>query len=109
MKGAKLLGQVIKETSPVKFDQAWVACGTGATFAGLIAGLERIPVVGVEVLKAGGSIQSSASLWLDQLGGTSTSLLDREIAHDVSRQNLAIGSGFTLLGGFTVGDTGSSQ
>ncbi|WP_413662464.1 1-aminocyclopropane-1-carboxylate deaminase/D-cysteine desulfhydrase [Microbulbifer sp. CNSA002] len=77
VRGARLLGRVIKETSPVRFDQVWVASGTGATFAGLVAGLREFPVVGVEVLKAGGSIEAGVSQWLRELKGEVEQSIER--------------------------------
>jgi len=71
VEGIQLLGQVIEETAPVDFDQIWVACGTGATFAGLYSSIHRAAVVGVEVLKGGGSILKNARYWLDILGASS--------------------------------------
>ncbi|BBM03901.1 1-aminocyclopropane-1-carboxylate deaminase/D-cysteine desulfhydrase [Microbulbifer sp. GL-2] len=73
VKGVQLLGRVIEETSPVAFDQVWVACGTGATFAGLFSSIQSMSVVGVEVLKAGDSILSNASYWIKRLACDSAS------------------------------------
>ncbi|AWF81874.1 hypothetical protein BTJ40_14140 [Microbulbifer sp. A4B17] len=64
VEGARLLGEIILKSAPVKFDQVWTACGTGATFAGLALGLKGISTVGVEVLKAGDGIARDVARWL---------------------------------------------
>ncbi|UHQ55879.1 1-aminocyclopropane-1-carboxylate deaminase/D-cysteine desulfhydrase [Microbulbifer sp. YPW16] len=66
--GLRLLGEVIAETAPVEFDQAWLACGTGLSLAGIQAGLGGTPVIGLPVLKAGSSIFEQAGRWLDRSG-----------------------------------------
>ncbi|WP_444958061.1 1-aminocyclopropane-1-carboxylate deaminase/D-cysteine desulfhydrase [Microbulbifer sp. ZKSA002] len=66
--GGRLLGRVVNQSSPVKFDQVWTACGTGTTFSGLAAGLQEGLLVGVEVLKAGTSISTDFSRWQCQMG-----------------------------------------
>ncbi|MFA0813919.1 1-aminocyclopropane-1-carboxylate deaminase/D-cysteine desulfhydrase [Microbulbifer epialgicus] len=66
VKGVQLLGRVIEETAPVAFDQVWVACGTGATFAGLYSSIQNCSVIGVEVLKAADSILNEACYWVSQ-------------------------------------------
>ncbi|MCX2836198.1 pyridoxal-phosphate dependent enzyme [Microbulbifer thermotolerans] len=66
-RGIQLLGQVIEETAPIDFDQLWLACGTGLTAAGLAASITRFSVCGVEVLKAGSSIQRDVEQWLKRL------------------------------------------
>ncbi|WP_444917583.1 1-aminocyclopropane-1-carboxylate deaminase/D-cysteine desulfhydrase [Microbulbifer sp. JMSA003] len=68
VRGARVLGEIILKSAPVRFNQVWTACGTGATFAGLASGLKGISTVGVEVLKAGGSIARGAAMWLPQEG-----------------------------------------
>ncbi|GAB2889582.1 1-aminocyclopropane-1-carboxylate deaminase/D-cysteine desulfhydrase [Microbulbifer echini] len=67
VRGIQLLGQVIEETAPVDFDQVWVACGTGATFAGLYSSISSAPVIGVEVLKAGDSTLEQVRRWLGSI------------------------------------------
>ncbi|WP_334078993.1 1-aminocyclopropane-1-carboxylate deaminase/D-cysteine desulfhydrase [Microbulbifer sp. M83] len=64
--GVVLLGEVIRETAPVEFDQVWLACGTGLSLAGLQAGLGRTPVIGIPILKAGGSIFDQVGRWPDE-------------------------------------------
>ncbi|WP_444941380.1 1-aminocyclopropane-1-carboxylate deaminase/D-cysteine desulfhydrase [Microbulbifer sp. ZKSA004] len=71
VRGGRLLGRVIGESAPVKFDQVWVACGTGSTFAGLASGLSGVSCVGVEVLKAGASVAVSFKKWFELLKGES--------------------------------------
>ncbi|WP_445363934.1 1-aminocyclopropane-1-carboxylate deaminase/D-cysteine desulfhydrase [Microbulbifer sp. ANSA003] len=66
-RGVSLLGQIIEETAPVKFDQLWVACGTGLTLGGLAASVGSCPVYGVEVLRAGGGIRREALHWRAEL------------------------------------------
>ncbi|WP_308367631.1 MULTISPECIES: pyridoxal-phosphate dependent enzyme [unclassified Microbulbifer] len=66
-KGAQLLGKIIEETKPIRFDQLWIACGTGLTLAGLRSSIKCAPVRGVEVLKAGDSIRYQAQHWLAAL------------------------------------------
>ncbi|WP_444922767.1 1-aminocyclopropane-1-carboxylate deaminase/D-cysteine desulfhydrase [Microbulbifer sp. DLAB2-AF] len=67
VRGIQLLGQVIEDTAPVKFDQVWVACGTGATFGGLYSSISSASVIGVEVLNAGDSILKDVALWVQRL------------------------------------------
>ncbi|WP_444925275.1 1-aminocyclopropane-1-carboxylate deaminase/D-cysteine desulfhydrase [Microbulbifer sp. TRSA002] len=66
-RGVALLGEVIEETAPVEFDQLWLACGTGLTFAGLSSSVKSFSVCGVEVLRAGGAIGRNAWYWLAAL------------------------------------------
>ncbi|WP_105103973.1 1-aminocyclopropane-1-carboxylate deaminase/D-cysteine desulfhydrase [Microbulbifer pacificus] len=62
LKGVRLLGSLIGETSPVLFDECWVACGTGLTLGALATSLpSSIELVGVAVLKAGKSIAAAAA------------------------------------------------
>ncbi|WP_226647189.1 1-aminocyclopropane-1-carboxylate deaminase/D-cysteine desulfhydrase [Microbulbifer variabilis] len=69
IKGIQLLGKVIEETAPVGFDEVWVACGTGVTFAGLYSSIFSASVIGVEVLKAGDAIFKGVWHWIWQLSG----------------------------------------
>ncbi|WP_237061671.1 1-aminocyclopropane-1-carboxylate deaminase/D-cysteine desulfhydrase [Microbulbifer zhoushanensis] len=62
--GLRMLGEVINESSPVDFDQVWLACGTGVSLAGLQAGLGTAKVVGIPVLKAESGIRKEVSTWL---------------------------------------------
>lgn len=63
-KGVHLLGRVINETSPVRFDECWVACGTGLTLGGLASSFKNdVLLYGVPVLKAEKAIQSAAVSW----------------------------------------------
>ncbi|MCK7597367.1 pyridoxal-phosphate dependent enzyme [Microbulbifer sp. CAU 1566] len=63
-KGVQLLGQLVGETSPVQFDECWVACGTGLTLGALAAGLPpAVSTVGVPVLRAEKSILGAAKQW----------------------------------------------
>ncbi|MCA0901394.1 1-aminocyclopropane-1-carboxylate deaminase/D-cysteine desulfhydrase [Microbulbifer agarilyticus] len=62
--GVRLLGRVIRETSPVAFDQCWVACGTGLSLGALASGLPpTIKLFGVAVLKAEKSILAAVKEW----------------------------------------------
>ncbi|WP_299945070.1 pyridoxal-phosphate dependent enzyme [uncultured Microbulbifer sp.] len=78
IKGVQLLGKVIEETAPVAFDQMWVACGTGATFAGFSVGIRNISVIGVEIMKAGDSILKDAGLWIERLSATRLGHLEKD-------------------------------
>ncbi|WP_323844028.1 pyridoxal-phosphate dependent enzyme [Microbulbifer magnicolonia] len=70
-RGTQLLGKVIEATAPIRFDQLWLACGTGLTLAGLVSSITNLPVCGVEVLKAGNSIRYDAQRWLEALNSPS--------------------------------------
>lgn len=62
--GVRLLGKIIGETSPVAFDECWLACGTGLTLGALASGLpSSIRPVGVAVLKAERSIAETMEFW----------------------------------------------
>ncbi|SDK24239.1 1-aminocyclopropane-1-carboxylate deaminase/D-cysteine desulfhydrase [Microbulbifer yueqingensis] len=67
VQGARLLGEVIRETAPVPFEQVWIACGTGLTLAGLQAGLGDLNAVGIPVLRAENAIAQAAAGWLNTL------------------------------------------
>ncbi|MCO1335928.1 pyridoxal-phosphate dependent enzyme [Microbulbifer sp. OS29] len=99
VRGAQLLGEVIGKSAPVKFDQVWTACGTGATFAGLAAGLNGPLVVGVEVLKAGDSVVSGVCTWLSLLKTRLTN--DRvRVDPDIFTSDEMAGGVVCLLKGF---------
>ncbi|WP_444897727.1 1-aminocyclopropane-1-carboxylate deaminase/D-cysteine desulfhydrase [Microbulbifer sp. EKSA008] len=72
-RGVSLLGQIIEETAPIKFDQLWVACGTGLTLGGLSSSIDSFPVHGVEVLKAGDGIRREVRHWRAVLSGGNAS------------------------------------
>ncbi|MFC6979868.1 1-aminocyclopropane-1-carboxylate deaminase/D-cysteine desulfhydrase [Microbulbifer taiwanensis] len=76
-RGAQLLGKVIEATAPIRFDQLWLACGTGLTLAGLASSVTSLPVYGVEVLKAGDSIRRDAQHWLEALKSPSPACGER--------------------------------
>ncbi|WP_445361563.1 1-aminocyclopropane-1-carboxylate deaminase/D-cysteine desulfhydrase [Microbulbifer sp. EKSA005] len=99
VKGAELLGRVIKESASVNFDQVWVACGTGATFAGLVGGLRDIPVIGVEVLSAGDSIANSVDRWLTMSGESISGALYRTSVEECLKGDLIGVEGSGLLSG----------
>ncbi|QIL89357.1 pyridoxal-phosphate dependent enzyme [Microbulbifer sp. SH-1] len=62
-KGVALLADIIRETSPVAFDECWVACGTGLTLGALAARIpDRTSLTGVPVLKAADSIRKSVEM-----------------------------------------------
>ncbi|WP_444907899.1 1-aminocyclopropane-1-carboxylate deaminase/D-cysteine desulfhydrase [Microbulbifer sp. SSSA008] len=103
VKGAGFLGQVISESQPVDFDQLWVACGTGATFAGLGSTIKASPVVGVEILKAGASVATDSACWLERLGMSRNNLQHIE---GVSLDPLEEYSRLRLLSGFHCGGYG---
>ncbi|WKD51441.1 1-aminocyclopropane-1-carboxylate deaminase/D-cysteine desulfhydrase [Microbulbifer spongiae] len=77
IKGIQLLGKVIEETVPATFDQMWVACGAGATFAGFSAGIRNISVIGVEILRAGDSIFKEVDRWIKRLNLTAPEHLEK--------------------------------
>jgi len=66
-RGAQLLGETIETTAPIRFHQLWLACGTGLTLAGVQHGVGRFPVIGVEILKAGDSIECDVQRWMRML------------------------------------------
>ncbi|GAA5444824.1 D-cysteine desulfhydrase [Microbulbifer sp. NBRC 101763] len=105
VRGTQLLGRVIECTAPVDFDQVWVACGTGATFAGLSSSIQRSSVVGVEVLKAGESVRKSAQHWLAVLGQSSeinkSIQAGVQVPHLLSNERMGC-----LLGGYHGGGYG---
>ncbi|WP_193163998.1 1-aminocyclopropane-1-carboxylate deaminase/D-cysteine desulfhydrase [Microbulbifer hainanensis] len=63
--GVKQLGTILEKTSPIEFDECWLACGTGLTLGALAGALNSsgIRLVGVSVLKDGGSIERDARYW----------------------------------------------
>lgn len=71
VRGTQLSGEIIAKTSPVAFDQLWLACGTGATLAGVSSAC-GVPVTGVPVLKAEDSIRADARGWLTRLKSEQT-------------------------------------
>ncbi|QFT54603.1 1-aminocyclopropane-1-carboxylate deaminase/D-cysteine desulfhydrase [Microbulbifer sp. THAF38] len=82
-RGVFLLGKIIEATKPIRFDQLWVACGTGLTLGGLRAAVNSFPVCGVEVLKAGGSIRRDAQRWLAALSTSEACRRDQVVAKSV--------------------------
>ncbi|WP_444931475.1 1-aminocyclopropane-1-carboxylate deaminase/D-cysteine desulfhydrase [Microbulbifer sp. SSSA002] len=96
VEGIQLLGEVIEDTMPVKFDQIWVACGTGATFAGLSLTMDRVRVIGVEVLKAGDSILRGVCEWGSRLRCANKLL-------DVARVDYRTALRESLIGGYHCG------
>jgi len=75
--GAQLLGKTIEATAPIRFDQLWLACGTGLTLAGLASSITSFPICGLEVLKAGDSIRRDAQHWLEALSSPSPACGDK--------------------------------
>ncbi|MBN8431791.1 pyridoxal-phosphate dependent enzyme [Microbulbifer salipaludis] len=62
--GVRLLGKTIAATSPVRFDECWLACGTGLTLGALASSLPKTTkAVGVAVLKAERSIAAAIVDW----------------------------------------------
>ncbi|WP_444884577.1 1-aminocyclopropane-1-carboxylate deaminase/D-cysteine desulfhydrase [Microbulbifer sp. PSTR4-B] len=86
-RGVFLLGKIIEATKPIRFDQLWVACGTGLTLGGLRAAVNSFQVCGVEVLKAGGSIRRDAQRWLSALSTSEACRCDQAVAKDVDLMN----------------------
>ncbi|WP_066967809.1 1-aminocyclopropane-1-carboxylate deaminase/D-cysteine desulfhydrase [Microbulbifer sp. Q7] len=77
--GVRLLGKTIAATSPVRFDECWLACGTGLTLGALASSLPKTTkAVGVAVLKAERSIAAAISEW----GGYAVSSKDIELIAD---------------------------
>ncbi|WP_346839836.1 pyridoxal-phosphate dependent enzyme [Microbulbifer sp. SAOS-129_SWC] len=69
--GVKLLGEVLVKTSPVSFDECWLACGTGLTLGALSGALRSngARLVGIPVLKDGGSAERHARNWRSRRPG----------------------------------------
>ena len=77
-KGVRLLGRVIEETKPTRFDECWLACGTGLTLGALAGTLQVDRLVGVPVLKAEQSIREATSHWaLNDRGGRQINIIEK--------------------------------
>ncbi|WP_160153840.1 1-aminocyclopropane-1-carboxylate deaminase/D-cysteine desulfhydrase [Microbulbifer sp. ALW1] len=67
-RGVQILGRSINEVSPTRFDEYWLACGTGLTLGALAAVLPGdCTVYGVPVLKAERAIRGDALDWAQRL------------------------------------------